>query len=91
MHDIVSIPSPQLRVRVADGGTPAKVNVTTVKASVNRNFNDPRFEQSRYSARIEESAQIGSYVTTVTGSDADRKVGSGDGWKCKVIPLGEYA
>ena len=61
-------------MRAADLGSPAKVSTTTVKVTINRNFQDPRFDQSRYTANIEESVLIGSFVGHVTATDGDRKV-----------------
>ena len=64
----------QLRVKVQDQGLPPKFSTTSLKVTINRNFYDPRFDQSRYSADIEESLLIGSVVARVRATDGDRKV-----------------
>ena len=62
-------------MRVRDSGTPFKSNTTTVKINVNRNFQVPRWDQSRYTQNIDESMIIGTEVVVVRATDQDRKVG----------------
>ena len=64
----------QLLVRVRDSGTPYRFNTTTLKVVVNRNFQDPQFEQNRYTRNIDESWTIGTSVVQVLAQDQDRRV-----------------
>ncbi len=41
---------------------------------VNRNFKNPAWEQSKYSANIDEGMTLGSSIIQVKAKDADKKV-----------------
>ena len=42
--------------------------------NVQRNFEAPRFEESRYGVAIAESSNIGTSVAQVVATDGDRQV-----------------
>ena len=63
-----------MRVRVRDQGIPYKSVSTTVLVNVQRNFEEPRFGESRYRPSVPESASIGTSIEQVVATDADRQV-----------------
>ena len=73
---IMHYPHPwlQIRVRVSDGGTPPRTDITVVSVKVNRNLEKPVFDPVSYSLRTQETLPLGSVVATVSAKDADRRV-----------------
>lgn len=60
-----------LLVQASDGGTPPKVDSTTVKIHVNRNNEAPKFLQTNIESTIFETLTLGEDFTSVRARDSD--------------------
>ncbi|XP_021176841.2 protocadherin gamma-A10 [Fundulus heteroclitus] len=66
-------PHVSLKLIAVDGGTPQRSGTVNIEINVlDNNDNPPKFNQSIYKAIVMENAPIGTYITTVNASDADR-------------------
>ena len=73
MNDVFFL---QLRVVAYDQGEGDNEKSATVivKININRNFNDPLFQQTSYGASIVETQDYGVSIAKVSATDADRTV-----------------
>ena len=63
----------KVRVRVSDGGTPPRTDVTVVTVSVQRNLQAPVFQPNSYEAAILETQNVGVPFVTVSAKDEDQR------------------
>ena len=63
-----------MRVRVRDGGTPERTDVTLVRVDVARNLQAPVFEPEAYEVTVMETVNLGDSIAKVRATDADRLV-----------------
>ncbi len=61
-------------MRACDTGSPPLCDVTVIRVHVNRNFQDPKWDQGRYQATIDEGTILGTSVLSVNARDEDRRV-----------------
>lgn len=67
----------QLTVSVTDAGLPVQrsgSNVATITVHVERNQFAPIFFTEAYTATVDETAQLGTSIVTVTATDSDSNV-----------------
>ena len=64
----------QVRVQACDKGSPPRCAVAVVSVRVNRNFQDPKWDQGSYDDNIDEGTVLGTSVLRVRARDADRRV-----------------
>ncbi|XP_037317175.2 protocadherin gamma-A10-like [Pungitius pungitius] len=65
-------PHLSLKLIAVDGGTPPRSGTVNVEITVlDVNDNPPVFNQTLYTATVNENAPIGTYITTVNASDVD--------------------
>ena len=62
-----------MRIRVQDGGTPARTQTQELKVKVLRNAHAPRFTNEQTEAEVLETIAIGAQVMRVDVTDADDK------------------
>ncbi|KAK0048619.1 protocadherin Fat 4, partial [Biomphalaria pfeifferi] len=62
----------QLRVQVADQGSPPRSSLCVFSVNVNRNVNAPQFSPAFYNITILETQPIASTIVYLTATDADR-------------------
>ena len=61
-------------MQACDKGSPPRCEVAVVRVRVNRNFQDPKWDQGRYEATIDEGTILGTSVLSVNAKDEDRRV-----------------
>ena len=64
----------QVRVQATDAGTPPRVDTCVVTVNVNRNLKTPKMTQSKYSAQLLETQDLGVPFMQVNARDEDQKV-----------------
>ena len=70
-EDAVRAPVYTLRITAIDAIYPNNVGTCTVTVNVERNPNDPRFNDDEYDVTIDERHPLGDVVLTVAASDED--------------------
>ncbi|NXF00119.1 PCDG7 protein, partial [Menura novaehollandiae] len=62
----------ELVLRASDGGDPARTGTARIRVVVvDANDNAPVFSESEYTVRVAEDVPVGSFLVTVTATDAD--------------------